>query len=73
MFRTTDMLYSISVLLSRKIAKNNRSVSLETCEQLPQHPLHEARYMALVLLNEKFPKKTEGGFGNLFTQYKICQ
>ena len=56
MFRTTNILYSISVLLSRKIIKNNRSVSLEACEQLLQHPLHEARFTPLILLNEKFQK-----------------
>ena len=52
-----DTLYGVSVTLLRKIAKNNRSISLKTCEQLLQQPLHEARYTVLVLLNEKFPKK----------------
>ena len=51
-----DTLYGVPVPMLRKIAKNNRSISLETCEQLLQHPLHEARYTALVLLDEKFPK-----------------
>lgn len=50
-----DLLYGVPVPLLRKIAKNNRSVSLETCEKLLQQPLHEARYTALVLLNGKFP------------------
>ena len=51
-----DTLYGVPVPLLRKIAKNNRSVSLKTCEKLLQQSLHEARYTALVLLNEKFPK-----------------
>ena len=51
-----DMLYGIPIPLLRKIAKDNRSVSLETCEYLMQQPLHEARFTALVLLCEKFPK-----------------
>ena len=51
-----DTLYGVPVPMLRKIAKNNRSISLETCEQLLQQPLHEARYTALVLLDEKFPK-----------------
>ena len=50
-----DVLYGVPVPVLRRIAKKYRSVSLKTCEQLLQHPLHEARYMALVLLNEKFP------------------
>ena len=49
-----DMLYGIPVPLLRKIAKHHCSVSLEICEKLLQHPLHEARYTALVLLCEKF-------------------
>ena len=51
-----DMLYGVPVPLLRKIAKEHRSVSLKTCEKLLQQSLHEARYMALVLLNEKLPK-----------------
>ena len=51
-----DILYGIPVPLLRRIAKKHRSISLETCEKLLQQPLHEARYMSLVLLNEKFPK-----------------
>lgn len=51
-----DTLYGVPVPMLRKIAKEHRSVSLKTCEQLMQHPLHEARYTALVLLNKKFPK-----------------
>lgn len=51
-----DTLYGVLVPLLRKIANGHRSVSLKTCEQLLQHPLHEARYTALVLLNEKFQK-----------------
>ena len=49
-----DILYGIPVPMLRKIAKEYRSVSLKTCEQLLQHSLHEARFTALVLLNEKF-------------------
>ncbi len=49
--------------MSRKIVKNNRSVSLEACEQLLQQPLHEARYTALVLLDEKFPKNSHEVLG----------
>ena len=52
-----DTLYGVPVPLLRKIAKEHRSVSLKTCEKLLQQSLHEARYTALVLLNEKFPKK----------------
>ena len=52
-----DTLYGVPVPLLRKIAKEYRSASLETCEQLLQHSLHEGRFTALVLLNEKFPKK----------------
>ena len=52
-----DLLYGVPVPLLQKIAKDHRSVSLETCEKLLQQSLHEARYTALVLLNEKFPKK----------------
>ena len=51
-----DMLYGVPVPLLRKIAKEHRSVSIKICELLLQQPLHEARYTALVLLNEKFPK-----------------
>ena len=51
-----DTLYGVSVPMLRKIAKEHRSASLKTCEQLLKHPLHEARYTALVLLNEKFPR-----------------
>ena len=51
-----DTSYGIPVPLLRKIAKEHRSVSLKTCEILLQHPLHKARFMALVLLNERFPK-----------------
>ena len=51
-----DMLYGVPVPLLRKIAKEHRSVSLRTCEQLLQHPLHKACFMMLVLLNEKFQK-----------------
>lgn len=58
-----DTLYGVPVPLLRKIAKNNRSVSLETCEKLLQQPLHEARYTALVLLNEKFPKNPKEVLG----------
>ena len=49
-----DLLYGVPVPLLRKIAKEYRSASFKTCERLLQHQLHEARYMALVLLNEKF-------------------
>ena len=52
-----DILYGIPVPLLRKITKERRSVSLETCEKLLQQPLHEARYTALIFLNRKFPKK----------------
>ena len=52
-----DMLYGVAVPVLRKIAKKHRSASLEIYEQLLQQPLHEARYTALVLLNENFPKK----------------
>lgn len=52
-----DTLYGVPIPLLRKIAKEHRSVLLKTCEQLLQQPLHEARFTALVLLNEKFPKK----------------
>ncbi len=52
-----DVLYGVPVPMLRKIAKEHRSVSLKTCEKLLQQSLHEARYTALVLLNEKFPKK----------------
>ena len=58
-----DTLYGVSVPLLRKIAKNNRSISLKTCEKLLQQSLHEARYMALVLLNEKFPKNPHDVLG----------
>lgn len=51
-----DILYGVPVPMLRKIAKEHRSVSLKTCEKLLQQSLHEARYTALVLLNEKFPK-----------------
>lgn len=51
-----DTLYGVPVPLLRRIAKEHRSASLKTCEQLLQHPLHEARFMALVLLSEKFQK-----------------
>ena len=51
-----DMLYGVPVPLLRKIAKGHRSVSIKICELLLQHQLHEARYTALVLLNEKFQK-----------------
>lgn len=51
-----DVLYGVPVPVLRKIAKEYRSVSLKTCEKLLQQSLHEARYTALVLLNEKFPK-----------------
>ncbi|MBR1843328.1 MAG: DNA alkylation repair protein [Opitutales bacterium] len=52
-----DVLYGVPVPVLRKIAKKHRSASLEIYEQLLQQPLHEARYTALVLLNENFPKK----------------
>ena len=58
-----DTLYGVPVPLLRKIAKEHRSISLETCEQLLKHPLHEARYTALVLLNEKFQKDKNGVLG----------
>jgi 3-methyladenine DNA glycosylase AlkD len=51
-----DTLYGVLVPILRKIAKKYRSVSLKTCEQLLQQPLHEARFTALVLLNGKFPR-----------------
>ena len=51
-----DTLYGMPVPLLRRIAKEHRSASLETCKKLLQQPLHEARYTALVLLNEKFQK-----------------
>ena len=51
-----DILHGVPVPMLRKIAKSNRSVSFKTCEKLLKQPLHEARYTALVLLNEKFPK-----------------
>ena len=47
----------------RKIAKSNRSVSFKTCEKLLKQPLHEARYTALVLLNEKFQKNPKEVLG----------
>jgi len=55
-----DTLYGVPVPLLRKIAKEYRSASLEICEQLLRHPLHEARFTALVLLNEKFQKDPNG-------------
>ena len=55
-----DMLYGVPVPVLRKIAKKHRSASLEICEQLLRHPLHEARFTALVLLNEKFQKDPNG-------------
>ena len=58
-----DTLYGVPVPLLRQIAKEHRSVSLKTCEILLQHPLHEARYTALVLLNEKFPKNPHDVLG----------
>lgn len=51
-----DVLYGVPVPVLRRIAKKYRSVSLRICEQLLQHPLHEARYTALVLLDGKFLK-----------------
>ena len=58
-----DTLYGMPVPMLRKIAKEHRSASLETCEKLLQQPLHEARYTALVLLNEKFPKNPKEVLG----------
>ena len=58
-----DIFYGVHVPMLRKIAKEHRSASLETCEKLLQQSLHEARYTALVLLNGKFsqnPKEVLG-------------
>ena len=55
--------YGVPVPVLRKIAKKHRSASLEICEKLLQQPLHEARYTALVLLNEKFQKNPKEVLG----------
>lgn len=44
----------------REIAKCNKNIELDDCEKLLQNPLHEARFVALVILNlnfKKFPQK----------------
>ena len=52
-----DEICGISIPTLRKIAKKFCQISLDDCEKLLQNKLHDARFVALVILNHKF--KTE--------------
>lgn len=43
----------------RKIAKKYKNISLSECEELLQNPLHEARFVALVIFTLNFKKSPD--------------
>ena len=49
-----DKICGTSIPTLRKIAKKYFEIPLAECERLLQNPLHEARFVALVILNRRF-------------------
>ena len=53
-----DKICGTSIPTLRKIAKKYFEIPLAECERLLQNPLHEARFVALVILNRRFKSES---------------
>ncbi len=64
-----DIFLGIKVPVLRKIAKNNKGISLPDIEKLLHSPIHEERFLSLVLLIQTYVRSNEGEKKKLYEFY----
>ncbi len=64
-----DIFYGIKVPVQRRIAKNNKEISLEDIRELLDSPIHEERLTALFILVEQYAKGDDKTKEDIFQLY----